>query len=139
MIENYQKLQKDIKIATQKTQKMRTEAELLLNSDELDWYFGYAFDHFSTHQDTPFNFLDAAFHHHPVRSTFRSHIITVAIKYISLRFQESTAAGSAAGSALSILTELAPLIASSILLDVCRNGYPQKGMPKPSLSLTLAP
>ena len=126
IIENYQKLQREIKNATEKTKKMRTEAELLLDRDGLDWYFGYAFDHFSMQQVAPFNFLEAALHHYPVRSTFRSHIITVATKHINRHFQVSTSTPSAS----SILVELAPLIASSILLDVCRNGYPQKGMPR---------
>lgn len=115
-----------IKDATEKTKKMRTEAELLLDRDALDWYFGYAFDHFSMQPVAPFNFLEAAFHHCPVRSTFRSHIITVAVKYINRHLQVSAGTPSAS----RILVELAPLVASSILLDVCRNGYPQKGRPR---------
>ena len=116
LIMQYNKLHKAISTATTVTRKRRSEAELLMNSEELDIYFGYAFDHFSNNPDIPFNFLSAAFHHNPVGSTFKTHILKTAICFTKTQSFESGA---------EIFVLLAPLVAASILLDVCRKSYPQ--------------
>ncbi|KAF8242901.1 hypothetical protein K440DRAFT_563787 [Wilcoxina mikolae CBS 423.85] len=117
LITQYNNLHKAISTATTVTRQRRREAELLMNSEELDIYLGYAFDHFSINPDIPFNFLSAAFHHNPVRQTFKTHILRTAICFMNIRSFDSGA---------EIFHILAPLVASSILLDVCRKSYPQK-------------
>jgi len=117
LITQYNKLHKAITTATTVTRLRRREAELLMNSEELDIYFGYAFDHFSINPNIPFNFLSAAFHHNPVRATFKTHILKTAIYCMNTYPFDSGA---------EIFDYLAPLVASSILLDVCRKSYPQK-------------
>ncbi|KAF8540174.1 hypothetical protein BDD12DRAFT_980545 [Trichophaea hybrida] len=71
----YRKLQGLIKNASMETYKMRCNAELLMNSEELDIYFSYAFNHFSQNPTKPFDFLNAAFQHSPSRQ--RSNIISL--------------------------------------------------------------
>lgn len=117
LIAQYNKLHNAISTATTITRQRRRDAELLMNSEELDIYFGYAFDHFSTSPNIPFNFLSAAFHHNPVRATFKTHILKTAIYFMTTRSFDNGA---------EMFDLLAPLVASSILLDVCRKGYPQK-------------
>jgi hypothetical protein len=113
LIQQYQKLQIEIETATQRTRQKRIEAELLMNDNELDLYFGYAFDHFSLKPDEPFNFLNAAFHHNPVQSTFKDHITRTA-SYLISTYQTN----SITESSSKIFNQLRRLVASSILLDV---------------------
>jgi hypothetical protein len=117
LLAQYQKLRAEISEAVVQTKKMRIEAELLMNSEELNIYLGDAFNHFSTDATQPFNFLSAAVAHNPVRTTFKTHIINTALRLMETN---SFDAG------WKVFVELAPLIASTILLDVCRKEYPQK-------------
>ncbi|KAA8903651.1 hypothetical protein FN846DRAFT_779968 [Sphaerosporella brunnea] len=117
VLERYETLRKEIHDAAAVTKKLRMKAELLLNSDDLDVYFGYAFNHFAEHPNSPFDFLNAAFLRNPVRATFTPHIVKAAMS-----LHESRTFNTAA----ELFHKLAPLVASSILLEVCRKGYPQK-------------
>jgi hypothetical protein len=121
LIELYQKLYGEIEQASTKTQELRQKSELLMSSADLDLYFGYAFAHFSTKPTVPFNFLNAAFDHNPVRATFKTHITRCATYLAGGQgeFQHLK-------SVPQVFDTLVTLIASSILLDVCRMGYPQK-------------
>ncbi|KAF8244620.1 hypothetical protein K440DRAFT_488644, partial [Wilcoxina mikolae CBS 423.85] len=123
LIELYQKLYGEIQQASTITQDLRRKWELLMNSADLDLYFGYAFDHFSTKTQVPFNFLNAAFDHNPVRATFKTHI-THCATYLAGGQGEFQMFKSVA----QVFDALVTLIASSILLDVCRMGYPQKSI-----------
>jgi hypothetical protein len=120
LMERYEALHREIEYATEKTEKLRKDADLLMNSSVLDVYFGYAFDHFSRNPIKPFNFLTAAFDHDSGRSTFSAQVIRAAIF-----LRDSRRPIFASGTEL--LHNLVPLIASSIALDVCRNDFPQKG------------
>lgn len=113
----YKKLQGLIKEASDETYKMRQNAELLMNSEELDIYFSYAFNHFSQNPNKPFDFVNAAFLHSPIEATFKYHILKAATRLMETRQFESD---------YVLFDALAPLVASSILLDVCRKGYPLK-------------
>ena len=115
----YKKLQGLIKEASEETFKMRQNAELLMNSEELDIYFSYAFNHFSQNPTKPFDFVNAAFQHSPIEATFKYHILKSATRLMETGQFESD---------YVLFDELAPLVASSILLDVCRKGYPLKSM-----------
>jgi hypothetical protein len=115
----YGKLQRLIKDASMETYKMRLNAELLMNSEELDIYFSYAFNHFSQNPTKPFDFLNAAFQHSPIEATFKYHILKAATRLMETGQFESDC---------KLFDELAPLVASSILLDVCRKGYPLRSI-----------
>jgi hypothetical protein len=121
LIDLYEKLFEEIKEASIKTEALRHEAELLMNSADLDLYFGYAFDHFSTKPSVPFNFLNAALDHNPVRATYKTYI-TRAASIITGGQGQSQRFKTVA----QVFDALTTLISSSILLDVCRKGIPQK-------------
>jgi hypothetical protein len=90
-----------------------------MNSEELDVYTTYAFEHFSKNASKPFNFLATAFLHNPVPATFKDHISKIANH---LRAQKPAFSGE------EIFRKLAPLTASCILLDASRNRYPRRGI-----------
>jgi hypothetical protein len=93
-----------------------------MNSQQLATYLNDAFNHYSSNLSEPFNFIQSAFRRRPVEAYFQSHIIQAAHLLIRTHpSQESLTARHTFGG-------LAPLMASSILLDVCRKGYPQKCM-----------
>ncbi|KAI5782162.1 acyl transferase/acyl hydrolase/lysophospholipase [Pyronema domesticum] len=111
----YKRLQLLINEAATATYTMRQNAELLMNSEELDIYFSYAFNHFSQNPGKPFDFLNAAFQHSPIEATFKYHIIKAATRLLETKQFEPDG---------HLFNNLAPLIASCILLDVCRKSYP---------------
>lgn len=117
----YRKLYMEIEVASEDSRRIRAGAGLLMNSEELDVYTTYAFEHFSKNPSKPFNFLATAFIHNPVPATFKDHISKIA-NHLSLRSQKPTDSGE------DIFRTLAPLTASYILLDVSRNRYPRRGM-----------
>jgi hypothetical protein len=117
LLQQYSRVHKEIVIATDKTRESRRKAELLLNSQELNSYFGYAFDHFSGNEEKPFDFLTAAFTHNPVQGSFTAHIVKAATELMTRGTFESSS---------EVFKGLAPFVASSILLEVCRNKLPQQ-------------
>ncbi|KAF8243740.1 hypothetical protein K440DRAFT_663912 [Wilcoxina mikolae CBS 423.85] len=117
LIKQYKKLHGEIQNAMIQTRKMRIEAELLMDSEELNIYLGDAFDHFSSEPSRPFNFLSAAFARNPVRTAFGARVVDVATRLMRTRMFEA---------GRKVFKELAPLIASTILLDVCRKNCHQK-------------
>ncbi|KAF8538719.1 acyl transferase/acyl hydrolase/lysophospholipase [Trichophaea hybrida] len=118
LITQYKKLRGEIQKAMIQTRKMRHEAELLMDSEELNIYLGDAFDHFSSDASRPFNFLSAAFARNPVRTAFGARVADVATRLMHTRTFEA---------GRKVFKELAPLIASTILLDVCRKNSVNAG------------
>ena len=117
VVEQYQKLYGAIERAVKKTGDVRNVNSLLWNWNELEMYLGYAFDHYGQHPTKPFDFLHAAFRHFPVRSNFHTHILLVALRLKN----PNTIANN-----VDVFDTLAPLVSSSILLDVCRKRLPNK-------------
>jgi len=124
LIEQYKALYQDIGFAADAAKKLRQQRGLLWDWHQLDIYLGYAFDHFSRDPVRPFNFLNAGFNHSPVRSTFHTHILAAANR-IKDRNCENVS--------VNIFEELVPLIASSILLDICRKKLPHNRMSSSTL------
>ena len=118
LIEQYKALYQHLVWASDETRKLRQQRGLLWDWHQLDIYLGSAFDHFSRDPVQPFNFLNAGFRYNPVRSTFHTHILAAAIR-IKDRKQDIS---------VNIFEKLAPLIASSILLDICRKKLPHNRM-----------
>lgn len=117
--QQFQNLRAQIKLAASTTLQLRSEADLLMDSEQLQMYFTSAFKHFSMHPMRPYNFLSAAFDLNPVKPHFKDQIISVAIR-LQLSNQFS--------SGLSLFKYLAPLLASCILLDVSRKALPGRCM-----------
>lgn len=124
LIERYEVLYEKIKFAADMTKMLRQQRGLLWDWHQLDMYLGYAFDHFSRDPIRPFNFLNAGFNHSPIWSTFQTHILAAANRIKDQNREDVS---------VNIFRELAPLIASSILLDVCRKKLPHNRMPGPIL------
>ena len=120
LIEKYQGLYDEIQRATEITRQIRQVNGLLWDWHDLDMYLGYAFNHFCQDYSKPFNFLTAALGHNPVHSSFHLHIIEAALRLKACREAAPT------HTKVSLFVALAPLIASSILMDVCRKKLPQK-------------
>ena len=86
---------------------------MLLDSDELQPYLQYAFDHFSNHLETPFDFIKASFLNNPIPRDFGGNILKMAINIMPIWENELDGAG--------IFRELSPLVASCIMLDSARH------------------
>ncbi|KAF8535225.1 hypothetical protein BDD12DRAFT_753138 [Trichophaea hybrida] len=112
----YQQLNIAITEATELAKRRRIQSGLLMNSEQLATYLNDAFNHYSKNLYEPFNFLQSAFQRRPVEAYFQTHIIQAAYLLIRTHSSEETL------TARRTFTELAPLLASSILLDVCRKG-----------------
>jgi len=117
VVEQYRKLYSAIAGAVKSTGEVRTVNSLLWNWNELEMYLGYAFDHYGQHPTKPFDFLNAAFRHFPVRSNFHTHILLAALR---LKNSNTIVLN------IDVFNILAPLVSSSILLDVCRKRLPNK-------------
>jgi hypothetical protein len=120
LIRQYYRLHKAITDATNTACSYRRNSEILMNSDELDSFLADAFNHFSYHPNIPFNFLSAAFKRNPVRSTFATHILDMAILMMHSDIPYKSSG--------EVFQELSEFVASCILLEVCRKSYPQKCM-----------
>lgn len=97
----------------------RLHAELLLNCEELALCLTYAFKHYSTNKSQPFNFATSAVKCRRPEPSFRSHVIQLA--RLMLDNLPTRLSRSAFNTDI-----LAPLVASALLLDVCRNEYPDR-------------
>lgn len=86
---------------------------MLLNSDELQPYLQYAFDHFSRDLVQPFDFVQASLANKPIPSHFGGNILKLAIDIMNV-WQDRL-------DGPSIFTELSFMVASCIMLDSARN------------------
>jgi hypothetical protein len=89
-----------------------TKLRMLLNSDELQRYLQYAFDHFSRDLDVPFDFVQASFANSPIPSDFGGNILKLAINILDV--WKDRLDGPA------IFRELTYIVASCIMLDSAR-------------------
>ena len=62
---------------------------MLLDDEELDTYLQFAFDHFASTLDTPFDFVQASFVNSPVPHDFAGNILKLAINMMRLRPKDS--------------------------------------------------
>ena len=60
--------------------KAKTDSHMLSNTDDLNTYLQAGFDHFTTKEDEPFNFIDVALKHNPIPRDFGDHILGLAAK-----------------------------------------------------------
>ncbi|KAG0640049.1 hypothetical protein HOY80DRAFT_865708, partial [Tuber brumale] len=113
----YTKLSELITIGARDSEDARKLAGLLMTSEDLDYYLEQGFEHFSTSK-LPFNFLQAAIQAKPVSIGFSDHLLRAALTLLRQRPNDSGG---------HLLGSLAPIVASSIFLDVIRTRIPYKG------------
>lgn len=89
-----------------------------MSADALERYLEMAFDHFTTNQNEPFNFLTAALMRSPVSQTFEDHICKLAVHYMTV-FPDKP------GDKLFV--EISPWVASCIFLNSHRFELPNNG------------
>ncbi|KAL9035741.1 MAG: hypothetical protein Q9214_006446 [Letrouitia sp. 1 TL-2023] len=97
--------------------KAKTDSHMLSNTDDLNTYLQAGFDHFTTKDDEPFNFIDVALKHNPIPRDFGDHILGIAAKV-----REVT--GVKDGPEL--FQKLSILVASCIFTDCIKQHRPGK-------------
>lgn len=95
--------------------KAKTDSHMLSNTDDLNTYLQAGFDHFTTKDDEPFNFIDVALKHNPIPRDFGDHILGIAVKV-------RTVTGIKDGPEL--FEKLSHLVASCIFTDCIRQRRP---------------
>ena len=110
----YRALRKEIETAVKWSKHRRQHAHMLFNSYQLNTYLQIAYEHFSKTLDDPFDFIkaSAAFNEPRQDSNPVLHLIRACVALWPQK------------SCRELLSNLAPLVASSIALDVFRKGLP---------------
>lgn len=86
---------------------------MLLEADELQPYLQYAFDHFSSDLDMPFDFVKASMLNNPIPRDFGGNILKLAINIMDVWHTQLNGMG--------IFEELSLMVASCIMLDAARH------------------
>ncbi|KAL3429839.1 hypothetical protein BDV09DRAFT_202723 [Aspergillus tetrazonus] len=107
-----ERLYEEVKIACRKSREAKHKLRMLLNSDELQPYLQYAFDHFSRDLEMPFDFVQASFANSPIPSDFGGNTLKLAINILD--------GWSDCLDGLAIFRELSYIIASATMLDSAR-------------------
>ena len=93
------------------------DAHMLSNVDELNTYIQAGFDHFTTREDEPFNFVDVAFKNNPIPRDFGDHILG-----LSAKVQEVTCVRDGP----YLFQKISSMVASCIFTDCIRQSRPGK-------------
>ncbi|KAL4986567.1 hypothetical protein BDW68DRAFT_197978 [Aspergillus falconensis] len=107
-----ERLYEEVKIACRKSREAKHKLRMLLNSDELQPYLQYAFDHFSSDLEMPFDFVQASFANSPIPSDFGGNILKLAINILDVWSDRLDGP--------AIFRELSYIIASATMLDSAR-------------------
>lgn len=107
------KLQSLIQSSCVKSFHAKRRARMLTNADELNIYFQAGFNHFTTHLDIPFNFVEVSLVNNPIPFNFGGHILRLATT-ASARFQQEET------NATWLFDRLAIMLASCVMLDCAR-------------------
>jgi hypothetical protein len=95
----------------------KDQAHMLSNVDELNSYLQAGFDHFTTKEDQPFNFVDVAFKNNPIPRDFGDHILGMAAKVQGVTHVRNGP---------SLFKVLSFMVASCIFTDCIRQSRPGK-------------
>ncbi|KAL4750029.1 hypothetical protein BDW72DRAFT_121271 [Aspergillus terricola var. indicus] len=107
-----ERLYEEVRIACRKSREAKHKLRMLLNSDELQPYLQYAFDHFSRDLEMPFDFVQASFANSPIPSDFGGNILKLAINILDV--------WSDCLDGPAIFRELSYIVASATMLDSAR-------------------
>lgn len=95
----------------------KDDAHMLSNVEELNAYLQDGFDHFTTKEDQPFNFVDAALRNNPIPRDFGDHILAMAAQ---IRKVTHVCDGP------QLFNFLSSMVASCIFTDCIRASRPGK-------------
>ncbi|KAH0545443.1 hypothetical protein FGG08_000444 [Glutinoglossum americanum] len=104
----------EISSANRESRHNKRSLRMLLSADQLHSYLQYAFDHFSSNKDTPFDFVQASFANNPIPQDFGGNILKLAINIRDVRPGEPDGPG-------IFMRDLSPIVASCIMLDSARH------------------
>lgn len=94
----------------------------LFTSDQLNTHLQYAFIHFATNLDAPFNFIEVAFKNNPIPLDFGGNILKLAIAILKATRDTNNILAGRSGQ--FIFRELSSMVASCVTLDCARhNGW----------------
>ncbi|KAI5805973.1 hypothetical protein EDC01DRAFT_609926 [Geopyxis carbonaria] len=122
ILQQYQTLYNSITDSSIRSRDSRGKVGLLLSSEDLHFYFDFAFEHFSIKENEPFNFNDAAFRINPVAKNFKDHIVRLAVYFMG-----NTSVNKLGDGKDLFCEDVAPLLASSIFLTATRKHIALRG------------
>ncbi|KAL9049151.1 MAG: hypothetical protein Q9162_007370 [Coniocarpon cinnabarinum] len=109
--EQISKLHGTIITCCNKSYETKRRARMLSTTDELNNYLQAAFDHFSTHLDQPFNFVEAALRANPIPFDFGGNILNLVRSLHNFYPQKDGP---------WLFKSISSLVASCIMLDTVR-------------------
>lgn len=112
--EQIEKLHAAIRAACESSHQAKRRARLLIGAEELGGYLQSGFDHFITHLDIPFNFMQVSLEQNPIPRDFGGHILYVC-QILSSRIPSWEPA-----EMQWMLGQLSVVLASCVLLDCAR-------------------
>ncbi|KAK6342107.1 hypothetical protein TWF730_001585 [Orbilia blumenaviensis] len=105
-------LYEEIKKGVQHAHKMKRRRRMLVNAVTLQTHLQSAYDHFADSLDTPFDFVKSTFAHSPIPSDFGGNILKLILEVKRCNIDKQDGKW--------ILQQVAPMVASCILLDATR-------------------
>ena len=93
----------------------KDDAHMLSNVEELNAYLQAGFDHFTTKENEPFNFVDVALRNNPIPRDFGDHILALAAKIREVTLVRDGP---------HLFKILSSMVASCIFTDCIRAGRP---------------
>lgn len=114
MNEQIGKLHTVIRLNCVQSKQSKQRARMLIGADEIGTYLQSGFDHFTTHLDVPFNFMQTSLQRNPIPSDFGGHILQLCIT-LNSRFMPYEVK-----TVRWMFEEMSVMLASCVLLDCVR-------------------
>jgi predicted acylesterase/phospholipase RssA len=113
MQEQISQLRRYIKQCCHKSSEAKKRTRMQTDAIELGMYLQSGFDHFTSHLDLPFDFMQVSLAHNPIPHSFGDHILQLclAIQRLCLGEQDRTR---------RLLERMGSFVASCVLLDCAR-------------------
>nr|POE62816.1 calcium-independent phospholipase a2-gamma [Quercus suber] len=108
------KLHDVIKSNCEDSFRTKRRARMLTNADELNVYLQSGFDHFTTHLDIPFNFMQISLLRNPIPNDFGGHILQLCSTISSQQPNHQP------GRVAWMFEKLSVMLSSCVLLDCAR-------------------
>lgn len=108
------KLHKMIRKNCEESFRTKRRARMLTNADELNVYLQSGFDHFTTHLDVPFNFMQISLLRNPIPNDFGGHILQLCTTISAQQPNHQH------GRVSWMFEKMSVMLASCVLLDCAR-------------------
>lgn len=109
-----QKLHDTIRNNCEESFRTKRRARMLTNADELNVYLQSGFDHFTTHLNVPFNFMQISLLRNPIPNDFGGHILQLCTTISSHQPNHQP------GRVTWMFEKLSVMLSSCVLLDCAR-------------------